>query len=148
MTVTHSTLARLNLIKLAERGFDPRTSGLWAQHASTAPLCCLSGQRYYSKCSVVSLGSLSRFGLAAVSRTTETESVRIRFGSPFSSKIVVCGHCLVTLSLTVNETLKWLSSLPILMQESFWVVVTVSLATWGTISEASPPPPYPLPALL
>ena len=26
---------------LAERGFDPRTSGLWAQHASTAPLCCL-----------------------------------------------------------------------------------------------------------
>ena len=30
------------------------------------------------------------------------------------------GHCLVTLSITVNETLKWLSSLPILMQESFW----------------------------
>ena len=28
----------------------------------------------------------------------------------------VCGHCLVTLSLTINETLKWLSSLPILMQ--------------------------------
>ena len=27
---------------LAERGFDPRTSGLWAQHASTAPLCNLS----------------------------------------------------------------------------------------------------------
>ena len=27
--------------KLAERGFDPRTSGLWAQHASTAPLCYL-----------------------------------------------------------------------------------------------------------
>ena len=28
---------------LAERGFDPRTSGLWAQHASTAPLCWLCG---------------------------------------------------------------------------------------------------------
>lgn len=27
--------------RLAERGFDPRTSGLWAQHASTAPLCSL-----------------------------------------------------------------------------------------------------------
>ena len=40
-------------------------------------------------------------------------------GSPFSSKAVVCGHCLVTLSLTTNETLKWLSSLPILLQESF-----------------------------
>ena len=26
---------------LAERGFDPRTSGLWEQHASTAPLCLL-----------------------------------------------------------------------------------------------------------
>ena len=24
---------------LAENGFDPPTSGLWAQHASTAPLC-------------------------------------------------------------------------------------------------------------
>ena len=32
----------------------------------------------------------------------------------------VCGHCLVTLSLTVNETLRWLSSLPVSMQESFW----------------------------
>ena len=47
-------------------------------------------------------------------------SVRICFGSTFSSKFVVCGHCLVTLSLTINETLNWLSSLPILMQESFW----------------------------
>ena len=33
------------------------------------------------------------------------------------------GHCLVTLSLTINETLKWLSSLPILMQVI--LVVTV-----------------------
>ena len=33
---------------------------------------------------------------------------------------MVCEHRLVTLSLTVNETLKWLSSPPILMQESFW----------------------------
>ncbi len=29
------------LKKLAEDGFDPSTSGLWAQHASTAPLCFL-----------------------------------------------------------------------------------------------------------
>ena len=28
-------------IKIAERGFDPRTRGLWIQQdASTAPLCC------------------------------------------------------------------------------------------------------------
>ena len=26
---------------VAENGFDPSTSGLWAQHASTAPLCLL-----------------------------------------------------------------------------------------------------------
>ena len=35
---------------LAERGFDPRTSGLWAQHASTAPLCYLQ-QRTANKLS-------------------------------------------------------------------------------------------------
>ena len=60
----------------------------------------------------------SRFGLAVrlISRGT---SVRIRFGSPFSSTAVVCGHCLVTLSLTINQTVKWLSSLPTLMHESF-----------------------------
>ena len=55
-------------------------------------------------------------GVRLVSRGT---SVRIRFGSPFSSKVVVCGHCHVTLSLTINGTLKWLSSLTVLMQESF-----------------------------
>ena len=78
---------------------------------------------------------VSRFGLAVSWGT----SVRIRFGSPFSSKVVVCGHCLMTLSLTINETLKWLSSLPILMQVSFW---------WWQCSDRYtvslfPPLPYP-----
>ena len=50
-------------------------------------------------------------------------SVRYRFGSPFSSKVVVCGHGHVTLSLTINKTLRRLSSLPILMQVI--LVVTV-----------------------
>ena len=58
-----------------------------------------------------------RTGFRLVSRGT---SVRIRFGSIFYSKVVVCGHCLVTLSLTINETLKWLSLLPSIVQESFW----------------------------
>ena len=62
-------------------------------------------------------GWVSRFGVMPVSRGT---SVQIRVGCPFYSKVVVCGHCLMTLSLTINETLKWLSSLLILMQESFW----------------------------
>ena len=56
----------------------------------------------------------------AVRLVSGRTSVRIRFGSPFSSKVVVCGHCLVTLFLTFNEVLKWFSSLPMLMQESFW----------------------------
>ena len=37
-------------------------------------------------------------------------------------KVVFCGNCLVTLFLTINETLKWLSALPTLMQESLLVV--------------------------
>ena len=62
-----------------------------------------------------------RFGLTTslavkqgVKLVSGRTSVRYHFGSPFSSKVVVCGHGLVTLSLTINETLKWLSSLPIL----------------------------------
>ena len=49
-------------------------------------------------------------------------SVRIRFGSPFSSEKLLYVDCLVTLSLTINETLKWFSHrCPLsLMQESFW----------------------------
>ena len=51
---------------------------------------------------------MSWFGLAISRRT----SVRVFFSSPFSSKVVVYAHCLVTLSLSINETLKWLSLLP------------------------------------
>ena len=32
--------------KLAEDGFDPSTSGLWAQHASAAPLCFPQAHSY------------------------------------------------------------------------------------------------------
>ena len=57
-----------------------------------------------------------RLGLV-VSRSAgpEAEGRRFdcpRFGSPpFSSKTVIYGHCLVTLPCTVNETVKWLTSL-------------------------------------
>ena len=65
---------------------------------------------------------VSRFGLAVrryrlVSRAT---SVRIHFGYPFLFKKLWSADSLVTLSLTINETLKWLTSLLILMHESFW----------------------------
>lgn len=39
LTVTSKKIFVNEKKLLAERGFDPRTSGLWAQHASTAPLC-------------------------------------------------------------------------------------------------------------
>ena len=58
-----------------------------------------------------------RYGVKLVSCGT---SVRFRFSSPLSSQVVVCGQCWVILSLTSNETLKSLTSLPILMKESFW----------------------------
>ena len=31
-----------NQLFIAESGFDPPTSGLWAQHASSAPLCWMN----------------------------------------------------------------------------------------------------------
>ena len=46
-----------------------------------------------------------------------------RFGSPFSSKVVVCGHCLVTLPLTINETLKWFSSVTAYLNAGVILVV-------------------------
>ena len=42
------------------------------------------------------------------------------FSSPFSSKVVIPWHCLVTLPLTLSGTVNWLSSFPLLMQKSFW----------------------------
>ena len=65
---------------------------------------------------------MSRFGLAVRRQAGMQKglgSIPLRL-SFFFKKLVVCGHCLATMSLTINETLKWLSSLPILMQESFY----------------------------
>ena len=64
---------------------------------------------------------VSRFGLAVRRQAGKQKglgSIPLRLSLLFR-KVVVCGHCLVTLSLTINKTLKWLSSLLVLMQESF-----------------------------
>ena len=70
-------------------------------------------------------------------------SVRYRFGSPFSSKRLWFVDTVLWLCPSLpTETLKWLSSLPTLMQESFW---------WWQCSNRyislplPPPPPIPLP---
>ena len=66
---------------------------------------------------------MSRCGLAVrrykSGKKRDLGSNPLRLSSLFK-KVVVCGHCLMTSSLTINETLKWLSSLPTLMQKSFW----------------------------
>ena len=62
---------------------------------------------------------VSRFGLAVrrqAGKQRDLGSNPLQLTFLFKS----CGHCLVTLFLTINETLKWLLSLPILMRESFW----------------------------
>ena len=46
----------------------------------------------------------SHFNVSLNVKDKATSSVH-RVRSPFSSKVVVCGHCLVALSLTVNEVL-------------------------------------------
>ena len=60
---------------------------------------------------------------------------------------MVCGHCRVTLPLTVNETLTWISSLLILMQESFWLwhCSDRSPSSTTTIHPFPPHPPHPHP---
>ena len=71
-------------------------------------------------------------------------SARVRLGSPLSSKGVLCGHGLVTLSLTANQTLKCISSLPILIQEWFWrwqCSVRYSLPLPHLLRPRSPPVP-------
>ena len=45
-----------------------------------------------------------------------------RFGSSFSSKNMIYGHWLVTLPCTINETLKWLTSLAHLNADIILVV--------------------------
>ena len=76
----------------------------------------------YKVRAVVAVVVVSRFGLAVMcyaGKRKDLGSIPLRLSFLFR-KVVVCGRCLVTLSLTINGTLKRLSSLPILMQKSFW----------------------------
>ena len=61
-----------------------------------------------------------------------------RFGSPFSSKIAIHGHCLVTLSCTMNETLNWLHVAAHLNAE----IIPVVTVQWLDTSSLSTLPSY------
>ena len=107
----------------------------YSRHWSKCSILLTTGKNY--QFSIAMLG-VSRFGPVVRRLDSKAEWHRFNssFGSPLSSEVAVCGHCLVILFLTVNGTLKWLSSLPILKQESFW---------WWQCSERYslplPPPP-------
>ena len=122
----------------------------------------INTEQHLSKISVSWTGlAIRRYAGIYINRWPGFDSC---FTSPFSSTVLVYGHalrswspwynrtggtgrktptylltfsCLVTLSLTVNETLSWLSTLPVFMQKSFW---------WSQCSiRYSPPPPLPPP---
>ena len=60
---------------------------------------------------------MSRCGLAVRRLAGKQKDLgSTRFGSPFSSKIVVYGRCLVSLPTQINETLIGLTQLPTSMQ--------------------------------
>ena len=59
-------------------------------------LCCKVTVRLH-----VDVFALSELVWPSVRLVSRGTSVRIRFGSSFFSKVVVCGHCLVTLSHTI-----------------------------------------------
>ena len=71
----------------------------------------------------------------AVRLVSRRTLAQFHFSSLLSSKDVVCGHCLATMTLTVNDRLKRLSSLTVIMQES--------LLWWQCSNRYSllPPPP-------
>ena len=115
----------------AMQSLDPSYSSIHTLHTMSANRC-------------QNILVYSRFGLA-VRLGSRGSSVRIRFGSPFSSKVVVCGHCLVTLSLTINQTLKWLSSLPILTQKWFWWWQCSDRYIYNLPLSVSPSPPTSIP---
>jgi len=72
--------------------------------------------RWLLKCLV------SQFGLAVMHWASKQKGISLipLWLSLLFKEVVICRHCLLTLSLTINETLKWLLPLPILMKESFW----------------------------
>ena len=61
----------------------------------------------------------------------------LRFSSPFSSKIVVYGHCLMTLPCTINEISKRLTSLPILFNINAEIILMSDILYTVIISSLS-----------
>ena len=145
-TQTHKqTNKKTNLHKIGQWGTHPEASGhswwkgVWkvgiaVDELDTLHCCC------HNQLSVELLQTVHIF-----IQVTENSQILQRFLlpiSPLSPKVVVCGHCLATLSLTINETLKWLSQLLILMQEPFWwwrVALGIASLFPNLLGSLSPP---------
>ena len=87
-------------------------NGFWHDERALGPGFCIHTHKNRGTVPL----SWNRRG-PAVRLVNRRASVRFRFRALLFSKVVVCGLCLVTLSLTANETLRRLSVLPILMQD-------------------------------
>ena len=114
-------------------------------HASRRTRCSLQ------KTSLSKQGTSSR--LPTKDRCSRVESsVRYRFGSPFFSKRLWFVDTVLWLCPSLStETLKWLSSLPILKQESFWrwqCSDRYIISLFPHLHTPSPLPPPPSPPLL
>ena len=100
---------------------------------NSVPLTFAAGSRqFYKVCKYRQHLNVSGFGVA------------VRRGSPFPSKIVVYGHCLVT-AHTINKTLKWLTLLPTLMQSHSGGDNVASIGVRYKIPDPHPHPNFPFP---
>ena len=102
------------------------------------------------KCKDGLWNEVSRFGLVVkgVRLVSGRTSVRYRFGSPFSSKRLWFVDTVLWLCPPLpTETLKWLSSLPVLMQKSFrwWQCSDKYIISLSPTSIPPPPPLLPVP---
>ena len=99
---------------------EPTSLSFPAERLFTAGLNRLTSSSLRKENSICPIFYVSRFGFAVKHRLVNRKiSVRFCFGFPFSSKVPVYGHCLVTVPLPIYETLKWLIPLPLLMQKLF-----------------------------
>ena len=85
-------LKRRRKARVAEQGFDPWTSGLWAQHASTAPLCYVTSNKERKKCTkkqrkVVCICPCVTFGLQSF-QTEQNNKSHIRHVGKYNEGLI------------------------------------------------------------
>ena len=70
------------------------------------------------------ISTISPVGIDGMTDTNELHSAHLSLQLK-KKNLVIYGHCLLTLHGTINETAKWLTSLPIRLNAEIILVVTV-----------------------